>query len=64
MPDENLKKLIINDGFDKNGDGELSVSELEDLHRIDGNEKSIADLTGLNMLESDNLVFIIQFSAF
>ena len=47
MPDENLKKLIINDGFDKNGDGELSVSELEDLHRIDGNEKSIADLTGL-----------------
>ena len=56
MPDENLKKLIINDGFDKNGDEELSVSELEDLYRIEGSGKSIADLTGLEY--APNLTYV------
>lgn len=47
IPDENLKACLIEDGADLDGDGELSVAEMEELHSIDTYAYQVSDLTGL-----------------
>ena len=45
--DANLKSLLISKGYDFNGDGELSKSEMEKMINFPGGYSTFSDLTGL-----------------
>ena len=52
IPDNNFLNLLINKGFDLNGDGTIDEKEAAMIHSLDVSEDSISDLSGIEYFVS------------